>query len=224
PAGRELGQERGRDVLAHGDRRATGPGSRTPRRAAAQPLAVLGDALRRMHTTLGPSYGKLAHLADGRARPSRPAEDVVLDRALAHLAAVAARDARMGRAHERIAAHVRGLRHAVAPRERYGLVHGELGPDHVLVTPAGDPVMIDFEGLTYFDAEWEHAWLRMRFEDAYPALRPPALDPDRLELYRYAQVLSLIEGPLRIADTDFPNRRWMLDLAEWNIAKALAVL
>ncbi|MFI7111601.1 phosphotransferase family protein [Nonomuraea sp. NPDC050227] len=192
--------------------------------AAARPLAALGDALRRMHTTLGPSYGKLAHLADGRTRASRPAEDVVLDRALAHLAAVADRDARMGRAHERIAAHVRGLRHAVAPRERYGLVHGELGPDHVLVTPAGDPVMIDFEGLTYFDAEWEHAWLRMRFEDAYPALRPPALDPDRLELYRYAQVLSLIEGPLRIADTDFPNRRWMLDLAEWNIAKALAVL
>ncbi|MFF4196804.1 phosphotransferase family protein [Nonomuraea sp. NPDC001831] len=189
--------------------------------AAVRPLAALGDALRRMHATLGPSYGKLARLADGRARPSRPAEDVVLDRALAHLAA---RDARMGRAHDRIAAHVRRLRDAVAPRERYGLVHGELGPDHVLVTPAGEPVMIDFEGLTYFDAEWEHAWLRMRFEDAYPALRPPALDPHRLELYRYAQVLSLIEGPLRIADTDFPGRRWMLDLAEWNIAKALAVL
>ncbi|MER6580336.1 phosphotransferase [Nonomuraea sp. NPDC001023] len=192
--------------------------------AAARPLAALGEALRRMHATPGPSYGKLAHLADGRARPSRPTEDVVLDRALAQLAAVAARDARMGEAHDRIAAHVRRLREAVAPRERYVLVHGELGPDHVLVTPAGEPVLIDFEGLTYFDAEWEHAWLRMRFEDAYPALRPIALDPHRLELYRYAQVLSLIEGPLRIAGTDFPGRRWMLELAEWNIAKALAVL
>ncbi|YCK37714.1 phosphotransferase [Actinomadura sp. ATCC 39365] len=197
---------------------------RDPAAAAAGPLAALGDALRRMHATLGPSYGKLAHLADGQARPSRPAEDVIMDRALAHLAAVATRDARMGRAHDRIAAHVRRLRDAVAPRERYGLVHGELGPDHVLVTPAGEPVMIDFEGLTYFDVEWEHAWLHMRFEDAYPALRPVALDPHRLELYRYAQVLSLIEGPLRIAETDFPDRRWMLDLAEWNIAKALAVL
>jgi hypothetical protein len=27
----------------------------------------------------------------------------------------------------------------------------------------------------------------------------------RLEFYRFAQVLSLIEGPLRIADTDFPD-------------------
>ena len=84
--------------------------------------------------------------------------------------------------------------------------------------------MIDIEGLTYFDVEWEHAWLRMRFGDAYPLLRPVDLDPHRLEFYRYAQVLSLIEGPLRIADTDFPNRQWMLDLAERNIKKALAAL
>jgi hypothetical protein len=62
----------------------------------------------------------------------------------------------------------------------------------------------------------------MRFGDAYPALRPVDLDADRLEFYRYAQVLSLIEGPLRIADTDFPDREWMLGLAEWNITKALA--
>jgi hypothetical protein len=94
----------------------------------------------------------------------------------------------------------------------------------VLVGPAGEPVMIDFEGVTYFDVEWEHAWLRMRFADDYPRLGPVPLDADRLELYRYAQVLSLIEGPLRIADTDFPDRQWMLDLAEWNIGKALAVL
>ncbi|RSN11495.1 aminoglycoside phosphotransferase [Nonomuraea sp. WAC 01424] len=192
--------------------------------AAALPLATLGDALRRMHTTSGPAYGRVADVARGVVARTRRAEDVVMDRALAHLDAGAARDPRLGRARDRIAAHVHRLRDAVAPRRRYGLVHGELGPDHVLVTPSGEPVLIDFEGLTYFDVEWEHAWLRMRFEDAYPALRPVDLDPCRLELYRYAQVLSLIEGPLRIADTDFPDRRWMLDLAEWNIAKALAVI
>lgn len=76
----------------------------------------------------------------------------------------------------------------------------------------------------YFDVEWDHAWLEMRFEEAYPMLRPATIDPHRLELYRYAQVLSLIEGPLRIAGTDFPNSPWMLELAEWNITKALAVL
>jgi hypothetical protein len=33
-----------------------------------------------------------------------------------------------------------------------------------------------------------------------------------------------MEGPLRIAYTDFPNRQWMRDLAEWNTAKVLAVI
>ncbi|WP_433249337.1 phosphotransferase family protein [Streptosporangium sp. CA-135522] len=192
--------------------------------AAAMPLSTLGDALRRMHTTLGPKYGKLAAITRGKAPQTRRTEDIIVDRALGHLDAAATRDARLADAHDRIAGHVRHLRGVVTARETYGLVHGELGPDHVLVTPAGEPVMIDFEGLAYFDVEWEHAWLQMRFGDAYPVLRPVDLDPHRLELYRYAQVLSLIEGPLRIADTDFPNRQWMLDLAEWNITKALAVV
>ncbi|MEU9826265.1 phosphotransferase family protein [Micromonospora chersina] len=189
---------------------------------AAAPLSALGDALRRMHTTFGPHYGKLAVIAGGEASQARRTEDVIVDRALGHLDAAAPRDARLADAHHRITAHVRNLRSAVIAREEYGLVHGELGPDHVLVTPAGEAVMIDFEGLTYFDVEWDHAWLQMRFGDSYSALRPVDLDPHRLELYRYAQTLSLIEGPLRIADTDFPNRKWMLDLAEWNITKALA--
>ncbi|WP_327085545.1 phosphotransferase [Nonomuraea sp. NBC_01738] len=192
--------------------------------AAAEPLSVLAGDLRRMHTTLGPRYGKLAAIVRDEAPQARRTEDIIVDRALGHLDAAAARDARMSEAHDRIAGHVRGLRGTVTPRETYGLVHGELGPDHVFVTPEGEPVLIDIEGLTYFDVEWEHAWLRMRFRDAYPALRPVDLDPERLELYRYAQVLSLIEGPLRIADTDFPHRQWMLELAEWNIAKALAAL
>ncbi|GAB1642670.1 phosphotransferase [Krasilnikovia sp. MM14-A1259] len=192
--------------------------------AAAAPLAALGDALRRMHTTRGERYGKLAAIACDTAPQTRPTEDIIVDRAMAHLAASAARDTRLAEAHERIAAHVRHLRSTVTPRQSYVLVHGELGPDHVLVTPSGEPVMIDFEGLTYFDAEWEHAWLQLRFGTAYPALHPVELDPDRLELYRYAQVLSLVEGPLRIADTDFPDRQWMLDLAEWNIVKALAAV
>jgi len=190
--------------------------------AADAPLSALGEAVRRMHTTFGPHYGKLAAVNRGAAAQTRHTEDIIVDRALGHLAAAATRDVRLAAAQDRIAAHLGDLRGAVTARQTYALVHGELGPDHVLVTPAGEPVLIDFEGLAYFDVEWDHAWLKMRFGDAYPALRPVELDPARLELYRYAQVLSLIEGPLRIADTDFPDRQWMLDLAEWNIAKALA--
>lgn len=192
--------------------------------AAAAPLAALGDALRRMHTTHGPNYGKVCAVAGGQGPQHRPAEDVILDRALAHLGAAAARDTRIAAAHEQIAEHVRRLHSAVTTRHSYGLVHGELGPDHVFVTSAGNPAMIDIEGLAYFDVEWEHAWLRLRFGDSYEALRPVDQDPHRLGFYRYAQVLSLIEGPLRIADTDFPDRQFMLDLAGSNVREALAAI
>ena len=42
-------------------------------------------------------------------------------------------------------------------------VHGELGPDHVLVDRGGKPVRVGIEGLMYLDIEWEHAFLRLRF-------------------------------------------------------------
>lgn len=192
--------------------------------AAEAPLAELGASLRRMHTTIGPHYGKLALIARGEAPQTRLPEEVIQDRALRHLDAVVALDRRVAEARHRIADHVLALRAAVTPRHEYGLVHGELGADHVLVTPAGEPVLIDIEGVAYFDVEWDHAFIEMRFGDAYPRLNPVELDPDRLAFYRYAQVLSLIEGPLRIAGTDYPERQWMLDLAEWNIGKALAAL
>jgi hypothetical protein len=188
------------------------------RAAAAAVLAELGRARRRMHTTTSSTWGRLP------APPAaRPAPDVILDRALVQLGVVAARDGRLAAARSRIEGHLRRLHAAVRPRTVYALVHGELGPDHVLIGPAGEPVMIDIEGLTYFDVEWEHAFLQLRFEDSYAALDPVPLDLGRFEFYRYAQVLALIEGPLRIAETDFPEREWMLELAEWNIKKALAL-
>lgn len=85
--------------------------------------------------------------------------------------------------------------------------------------------MIDIEGLTYFDVEWEHAFLRMRFPArAYAGLNPDAVDEARVNFYRFAQLLSLIEGPLRIAETDLANRAWMRDLAESKVAELRAAV
>jgi hypothetical protein len=72
--------------------------------AVAAPLSALGDALRRMHTTFSSQYGKLAALARGEAPQTRRTEDIIMDRALVHLDAVAARVARLADAQHRIAA------------------------------------------------------------------------------------------------------------------------
>jgi hypothetical protein len=118
----------------------------------------------------------------------------------------------------------RQLAVAVRPRSRYGLIHGELGPDHVLIDGHGQPVLIDIEGVMFFDIEWEHAFLELRFGEHYRWLREDGLDQQRLRLYRLALHLSLIAGPLRLLDGDFPDRAPMLQIAQYNTARALEFL
>ena len=191
--------------------------------AAAPPLAQLGLALRAMGGHRTARYGKVALVERGLAAQGSSPEDLILGRAIGHLDAASARVSRLGHARPQVAELLSARRAAVRPRAEYALVHGELGPDHVLIGEDGQPVLIDIEGLTYFDVEWEHAFLRLRFTpDELGLLGLPAPDEARVALYLLAQRISLIEGPLRIADTDFPGREWMLDLAEHHLAAVLA--
>ncbi|MFE6747186.1 phosphotransferase [Kitasatospora purpeofusca] len=211
----------------------TGPGGeslealleRDPR-AAAPVLARLAETLRVLAEDRAPAWGKLALLDNGGVSKGSSPQRLVLERALADLAEAADREERIAAARERLAdaLHVRAA--TVAPRGGgYGLVHGELGPDHVLVDAAGEPVLIDIEGLMHFDAEWEHVFLRIRFGDGYPSLGgTEGLDRHRLDLYGLAIRLSLVAGPLRLLDGDFPHRAAMREIAEYNLAAALALV
>ena len=40
----------------------------------------------------------------------------------------------------------------------------------LLIGPAGEPVLVDIEAAMFFDVEWEHAFLELRFGELYPAL------------------------------------------------------
>lgn len=194
---------------------------REPESAAAT-LDVLAASLRTMHEHQAPSFGKVAFV-DAGGRPARPTcEQTVLDRALAEVAEVAERDPRVAAARGALSDTLHSLAARVAPRARFGLIHGELGPDHVLVDRDGAPVLIDIEGLMYFDVEWEHVFVRMRFDGHYGRLRRDDLDEHRMRLYQLAMHLDLVAGPLRIAESDHPQRRWFLDVAAYHLDKALA--
>jgi len=117
---------------------------------------------------------------------------------------------------------LRALAAAVRPRDEYALIHGELGPDHVSVDDRGQPVVVDIEGAVYFDVEWEHAFLRLRFGRHYESLRASGLDERRMRLYTLALDLSLIEGPLRLLDGDYPERELMLAIAASAVDRVLA--
>ncbi|HEY2508266.1 MAG TPA: phosphotransferase [Streptosporangiaceae bacterium] len=199
--------------------------------AAAAELCLprLGESLRAMHDRLGPRFGMVAPGQPGSADTRNPsgasAADIVARRALAHLAAGAAMEPRLAAAQAEVTGLVEAMRAAIRPRAEYRLVHGELGPDHVLLDDDLAPVIVDIEGLTFFDVEWEHAFLRLRFEPPqYAALDLPAVDEDRLAFYDLAQRLSLIEGPLRIATTDYPQREWMLGLADYQLGRVLSLV
>ncbi len=197
---------------------------RRDRQAAAAPLRELGDMLQAMQRHRSPALGKVALVAAGTAPHGGRAEQIALDRALLHLAAVAGRVPALAEIQNRITDRLHELASRVTPRMSYSLIHGELGADHVMLDAAGRPVIIDIEGVMYFDAEWEHAFTEMRLGPVYSDLGTFDLDPARRSLYVLAQSLSLIEGPLRIAETDFPGRAFMLEIAAGHTKKVLQLV
>lgn len=153
-----------------------------------------------------------------------PPEQFITERGRRSLAVAAARVPRIAAVQDRLAEELSARSAAVTPRGHTGLIHGELGPDHVLLDSTGGPALIDIEATMFFDVEWEHAFLELRFGDCYPLLRTVPLDPARMQLSRLVQYLSLVAGPLTLLDGDFPNREGMLDIVAWNTERVLASL
>lgn len=194
--------------------------------AAAEPtLALLREGLAAMRNYRGTSPGKVAHVDAGGVSHWPSCEEGALAFARRCLAEAAGRDCRISDAREQLEDRLRELSAAVRPRAEYSVVHGELGLDHVLVDSDGNPVIIDIEDLMYFDVEWEHAHMQIRLGgDWAEAVGVEGLDADRLALYLLTQHLSLTAGPLRLLDSDFPDREFMQGVAEWNLTRALEFL
>ncbi|GGL77516.1 hypothetical protein GCM10010129_21520 [Streptomyces fumigatiscleroticus] len=190
-------------------------------RAALERLAGL---LERMRARDSAGHGKAGLVHEGGMPHGTSCAQVVADRAVRDIEEAAARDDRVRVVRTRLAERIRELQRAVRPRGTCTLVHGELGPDHVLLTADGEPALIDIEGLMYFDVEWEHVFLELRFGPHYDVLRVPGLDEDRLRLYRLAMHLNLVAGPLRLLDGDFPDREPMRAIAEANLQRVLSLL
>lgn len=189
--------------------------------AAERPLSVVAGWLASMAAVRSPSFGKVVFV-DGGGRPAGPSCDAAaLDHALAELSEIAEQDRRAGEAQDRLAGTLRSLAAPLEPRTTWGLVHGELGPGHVLLDRRGEPVLIDIEGARYFDVETEHVWTRMRFGPHYATLDPGGLDEARLGFYQLCMHIDLVAGPLRIADTSHPKSEWFRGLAEHHLQCAL---
>lgn len=185
-------------------------------------MEVVARWLASMQACRAPKFGKIAVADAGRTSHGESCPQVVLARALLDVDEISASDPRAARQRGRLRELLHTLAEPIKPRSWSTVVHGELGPDHILLDAHGEPVLIDIEGVMYFDVEWEHVFLRMRFSNQYSRLRNPELDAARLRLYQLAQHLNLVAGPLRIAGSGHPDRDWFLDIAEYHLRKALA--
>ncbi|MFE7901401.1 phosphotransferase [Streptomyces sp. NPDC057424] len=184
----------------------------------------MAELLATLHSHTGPRFGKVAVVDNGGTPYGVSCEQRVTEGALRCIAEAAARDPRAAAARREPEEEVHALAAEVRPRDRHTLVHGELGADHVLLTPGGQPALIDIESLMYVDLEHEHAFLRLRFGPHYDALRAPGLDEARLRLYRLAMHIGLVSGPLTLIEDDFPHPGRMREIADHNLRQALSLL
>lgn len=113
---------------------------------------------------------------------------------------------------------------SIQPRKHFGLIHSELGPDHVMINKNEEPVLIDIEGVKFFDIEYEHAFLSFRFGEHYKSIQNSNLDRNRLRFYKLHHHLSCISGPLEIINNGFPDPEVMKDIIRFNTEAALDFL
>lgn len=189
--------------------------------AAERPMSALADWLAAMAAVRSPWLGTVAFVDAGGRSSVTSCEKIMLGRALAQLSEIARRDRRAAGAQDRLEQALHSLAGLIQPRTAAALIHGELGPDHVLLDRRGAPVLIDIEGAKYFDVEAEHVWMRMRFGEHYAKLSRDGLDEDRLRFYQLCMHLDLVAGPLRISDTSHPERDWFRGVAEHHLQRAL---
>lgn len=177
----------------------------------------LGDMLEAMHTDVRTTYGKLNQ--DDIHKEA--CHLLKLENAKLQLS-YASRYIDSIRANEsKLLDILYKLEARIEPRQRYGFIHGELGPDHVMVSDDLEPYLIDIEGAAFFDIEHEHSFLKFRFGDYYRYLTQDTLDPNRMVFYQFHHHISLTSGGLKLLHRGFPDQQFAKYLAESHSQRAL---
>ncbi|WP_028612057.1 phosphotransferase family protein [Paenibacillus harenae] len=177
----------------------------------------IGDMLTGMHADVSDAYGKL----NLKASNTEKCHQLQMNNAITQLAYASQYMNRIRENQDRLLDILYKLESRILPRAQYGFIHGELGPDHVLVNNKLEPLLIDIEGAMFFDIEHEHSFLEMRFGDYYRYLKNDALDPNRMLFYRFHHHISLTSGGLKLLHRGFPDKQFAKGLADHHSRLAL---
>lgn len=180
----------------------------------------IGDMLRRMHTNERRFYGKV-YSRDINESPCHLPQLVNAEKQLAYASQYI--DGLRNNQGKLLDA-LDKLESAIKPRTTYRYIHGELGPDHILVNEKLEPYLIDIEGAQFFDIEHEHSFLEFRFGQFYSYMKNDCLDHSRILFYKLHHHLSLASGGLKLLHRGFPNQTFAKGLAEYHSKCALQFL
>lgn len=144
-----------------------------------------------------------------------------LENAMVQLEYASRHDERIRANQSKLLEKLHELESRIEARSRYGFIHGELGPDHILINDNLEPCLIDIEGAEFFDIEHEHSFLELRFGDFYRYLKNNNLDANRMLFYRLHHHLSLTSGGLKLLHRKFPDPQFARGLAEYHSRLAL---
>lgn len=177
----------------------------------------VGTMVARMHANHRPNFGKPDQSGNQRKR----CHLVQLENAKEQLSYIVLHNESIRKNHDNLLAIVHELESRIDSRQRYGFIHGELGPDHILVTDRLEPYLIDIEGGQYFDIEHEHTFLELRFGKHYRYLHQNGLDLNRMLFYRLHHYISLTSGGLKLLHRGFPDQAFASNLADYHARNTL---
>ncbi len=90
------------------------------------------------------------------------------------------------------------LAKGMIPRNEYTFIHGELGPNHVMVNENNEAVLIDIEGAKYVDIEEEVSFLKIRFNEYYADIHNSTVDEKRMKFYHICHCLGNLSGAIEL--------------------------
>lgn len=82
-------------------------------------------------------------------------------------------------------------------REKYTFIHGELGPNHVIVDKANNAYLIDIEGAKYCDVEEENSFIKLRFDNLLTDINE-VVDDNRMLFYHIAHCFGNLKGAIEL--------------------------
>lgn len=162
-------------------------------------LSSLRENIEKLHYLKGENVGQVEHL--------QPCEFSIITfslegirRDVAYLIEIDQPNKNMYKALEEKAEQ---LAKKIKPRKEYTFIHGELGPNHVMVNDKDEAFLIDIEGAKYSDVEEEASFLKLRFGANYEKLVMDEMDEERMRFYHLGHCLGNLSGAITLKNKGY---------------------